>query len=355
MNEDKSHQQVNAGGNESIEIVKAAPAPVVRNMGKVVASYLKGKSLSQRYASGDKQLADIPFMPVLIQEAVIGPNEAPYVGCVVYTTEPFGQTPGVSMAACALGHGKVVVDSLYPTDTSFGSLVGESIATHSVIKVKSHMLTQCSDETFSLCESIVPEEQRMHHVLDLDAQAALHTLAMELNEHYGDGNDVELVVAPKEKIMYIVQRRPGAYKTVLAKPSYLTLEPTQEVMRADIINEGDGKVGLITHPNSVIVEPTLQAALDRVLDLSRASNDHSRVIIVSGEADPLSHAGSELRRMGKIVLKTPETALVTQWLQQQPCKLVVDPQRGIIANVINNPDFRLNYHRAGACSKQSCN
>lgn len=335
----------NAGGNESKEIVHADIASVLRAMGKVASSYLKTKSLQQRAEAKDEQLFDRPALPVLVQR-VVGEHEGnPVVSCVSYTQEAQGRTEGLSMSQCNYGHGKAVVESLYPMDTY---IMGDS-AHFTVIKVKNKRLApQAVAGKFGLHEVDNSEDIQAVPALDSQTQQALHALLMQVERYYGRSMDLELVIDKAKKVIYLVQARPVLHRKVIIEPRYLADISTvteKESIRCTKVNEADGTVHMISDKKLVLVQETLDDALNTVLAAQRAKNDATTIIVVKRGADITSHAGATLRGMGKVILETTRASELETWLKQERLALIVDTQRGVIINNVAGTSFAVKMGR----------
>jgi len=328
----------NAGGNESREIVKATLLDAVRAMGAVAASYLKAKSLGQR-SGKDEKIFELPQLPVLLQR-VVGEHEGtPVVSCVAYSQERQGNTRGVSATQCNHGHGKSVVDSLFPVDTYY--VDDKTGAMVSVIRVKpKRMAPRSGSTTFGLEAVTNDEKQQKEPALDTQAQRAIHHIVMALESAYGQPMDVELVTDPTKKIIYLVQARPIVYEAQKVQPVYVADTVTFDKANA-ITCKKIYETGTVYRlkPSDLLVADNLEGALTSVLDAESKKQPDPQVIVVKEPGAITSHAGATLAGKGIVLLQADETKPLSDLLAQKDAALLVDTQRGLIANIGQDKRF----------------
>ena len=214
----------NAGGNFSAANVSPGYTEILDAIKQVVALYFSPKSISQRLDAGDKTIFDKPLTPVLLQRMVgeelngaENTNQIP-VGCVVYTHEPEGHTPGVTVIQSSWGHNEGVVESKVPIDTFY---VKDQI--FSTVKVKMHRIIPTYDEasnSYGLGFIENPRELQRQPSLSKQAIKAIQLVAQAIHKAYNKPMDIELVYMPHEKKIYVVQARP--LKVARSNPSYIT-------------------------------------------------------------------------------------------------------------------------------------
>lgn len=328
----------NAGGNESREIVRANLAETMRAMGAVASSYLRSKSLSQR-SGKDEKIFELPELPVLLQR-VVGEHEGgPVVSCVAYSQEREGNTEGVTVAQCAYGHGKTVVDSLFPVDTYY--VDDKTGVQRTVIRLKTkRMAPRLGSTSFGLEEVAVEESQQKESALDSTAQRAIHAIMINLEHAYGQPMDVELVTDPAKKIVYLVQARPIVYEAQKVQPMYVAdsvvFDKANAVSCKKIYETG---AVYSLKPAAVWVTDNLESALKTVLDAEGKKQPDPQVIVVKEPGAITSHAGATLAGKGIALLQVDDTKQLNGILANKDAQLVVDTQRGLIADVTQDKRF----------------
>lgn len=328
----------NAGGNESEANVSPDFQSFVKALNKVVASYFRSKSIMQRMVAGDSTaLAEFPGTPVLVQhmtgEQVNGAqnsNDIP-VGCVVYTQEPYGNTPGVMLIQASFGHNTGVVDSKVAIDSYF---VDDQDHIFSLIKQKTQRLVPSFDgQLYGLEVKANPTDVQNIPALDDVQVAVVAQLARSVWQFYHKPMDLELVVDRAHKIVYIVQARPlqlvGGFKPQYIK-FFKNLASRSSCL---VVNADDCSVKHITAPSQVIVAKTLEDALT-IFNKPDFDKSSIQAVIVEQQAESTSHAAAIFRGAGKLIIIANDIETVKKWLAPLSCSVFIDVQTGYLMNAL---------------------
>lgn len=330
----------NAGGNHTECNIAPQKKAILNALGKVVASYFGKRSILQRLQAGDKSLFTLPLIPVLLQR-MIGEqeqclyNEIP-VGCVAYSQEVEGDTPGVTTIQASFGHNEGVVESCVALDTYH---VDEQQNIFSSIKKKyKRMAPDSSASTLTYLKN--PEEIVATPTLSLVSVKAIDHLLRTISFYYKKAMDLELVYEPKNNTIYLVQARPIVIAQK-ASPSYLESITNCVTIPCIPVCSNGGSTVTISDKEQVLAASTLNKALNQYNELGK-KKDLVRVIVVAQEAEPTSHAAAVFRGEGKLVLKlTNKATLATldTMLNAQRIKLYADPQRHLLVHTKNNSNI----------------
>ena len=346
----------NAGGNKSAANVAPTLADVIRAIGQVIISYFfdtetgQPKSLMQRLKCGDKTIFDTPFTPVLIQR-MIGenfglPNSVATkaipagvipVGCVVYTQESEGSTPGISSLQCSFGHPEGVVESSVGIDTCW---VDENKNYHCIIKTKStRLVPECEQDKCKLVSKPNPDTITTSPALDEDAIKAFQIIAAKIQSAYGEPMDLEFAYTPETKTIYFLQARPISVITL--KPEYIkSIEKlnTDDIVSGLTVCVADASLRFINNPTEVIMAVTLDDALKifNDPDPKNQCRNSAKCVVVQKNAESNSHAAAIFRGANLPILIASDYAKIENWVKSQ-AKLVMDIQREIIVK-IDQPD-----------------
>ena len=328
----------NAGGNFSEANIDPSLSSVLRGIGRVIASYFKEKSLSQRVIAGDHTILEIPLTPVLIQrmvgEELDGAKQADKIptGCVVYSEEPSGRVSTISTLQCSYGHNEGVVQSLVPLDTFY---IDEHEEIKTIIKNKFERIIPKSG-TFALEKIENPKNIIETPSLRKESAIAIHKVTKAIASFYEKAMDIELVYMPSTKTIYVVQARPIVYKKNNKAPSYFTnitqfkSESSTKIMT---IIPGDAAVEKITDKSEIIVADTLDKARILYTSGSHILRTQVKAVVVSKNVDATSHAAAVFRGDGKIVAQTTEVGSIEKILKRTPLDLYLDPQRGLLLDL----------------------
>lgn len=332
-----TEELANAGGNASNEIVQAKPADVLRGMGIVVSSYFREKSFRQRALLQDKQLYDVPLMPVLVQRVVAETNDSPFSGCVSYTREPQGDIPGVSISQCTHGHTKGVVDSLVPLDT----YVCDQSRCHVIVKNKPTRLAPVTQKNKKFALDFVANNDNIQNTPSLtpEQQWAIAQVLSFIEKAYGKPMDLELSFDHQANTLYLYQARPLVMKRSLELPSYIVDDSNLgTALECTTMSQAGGSLRLITDKNRIIVTSTLDDALHFYLAQREKDNNYDfDVVVVQKQADATSHAAATFNGMGKPVMVVQDYEQLIAWIKTDQCKLLTDVQNNKIYNVAHTP------------------
>lgn len=326
---------MNAGGNETKEVVQPNIKDILLAIGSVLQSYFGAKSFEQRNKEHDNQLLQCPLLSVLIQE-VVGEINGNFVASgVAYTQESLGDTPNIAMVQALPGHGKAVVDNVLPCDTAYLNCSTQQI--NRIVMKKRHRLIP---ENNGLQQVSNEPHAQKQNALDDDTLEALAVVFESIQMHYQKPMDVEFVIDQEKKIIYLVQARPCKKRlNQLNLPCYFSNNILEQCNPSTIIscskvNYVDGAVCLITDPKHVIATTTLNDALELFLHDKNYAN--ASIAIVQGNAELLSHAGATLSGAGITILTTPDISLIKKLLEQENIHLFFDAQRGLVIDGLKN-------------------
>lgn len=329
----------NAGGNTSVANVPANPRHIMQAIGEVLASYLSVKSIQQRLQAGDASVFDTPFLPVLIQRMIgepIGgaknPSSIP-TGCVLYTTETDGFTPGVALAQSTFGHNEGVVQSSMPIDTYY---LCPNITYASIKRKTKRLIPALENLHYTLAEVANPSIVTDAPSLKSQSLRSLNIIAQVVEKFYGRPMDLELVVMPHEQTIYLVQARPIVMprgKSIARYINDLSLFKSSQQIACTIINSNQGVLLEKVRANNIIMAKTLEKALAEFNELSD-TKDEIQLIAVEDEAEITSHAAAVFRGEGKVIIRLPNGLKPLEEIITQPrATIAVSTQQGIILNL----------------------
>lgn len=329
----------NAGGNTSVANVPATPRHIMQAMGEVLASYLSVKSIQQRLQAGDTSVFEPPFLPVLIQRMIgepIGGTKNPSsipTGCVLYTTETDGFTPGVALAQSTFGHNEGVVQSSMPIDTYY---LCPNITYASIKRKTKRLIPALENLHYTLAEVTNPSIITDEPSLKSHALRSLSIIAQVVEKFYGRPMDLELVVMPHEQTIYLVQARPIVMprgKSIARYIKNLSLFKSSQKTPCTIINSNQGVLLEKIGANKIIMAKTLEKALAEFNELSD-TKDEIQLIAVEDEAETTSHAAAVFRGEGKVIIRLPNGLKPLEEIITQPrATIAVSTQQGIIINL----------------------
>lgn len=326
----------NAGGNHTEINVCPTWRNILLAMGGVVASYVSAKSLAQRLTAGDTTIFDSPFVPVLIQRMVGEDSERHglSVGCVLYTQEPLGQTPGVVSVISSLGHNEGVVNNSVSTDKTYIVKRASKFWSYSVVGEKPFRLVPVP--TGGLSQKYNDRVQKTAFSLQSPNNVlckSLYVIAETLQDHYHCPLDIELIVIPECKKIYLVQVRPIVRNDTM-RPSYCREIPDYcDWIQGDCIVSADCGVRHIVQQDDIICAKTLAQALS--MYQKKSNTDGKCVIVVERDAQAQSHAAIIFQHANIPVLRVKAFENVSTWCKKDPVNLFIDVQRG---GIIHGPD-----------------
>lgn len=329
----------NAGGNTSVANVPANARHIMQAIGEVLASYLSAKSMQQRLQAGDQSIFDVPFLPVLIQRMIGEPTGGTHAttaiptGCVLYTTETDGLTPGVALAQATFGHNEGVVQSSMPIDTFY---LCKNITYASIKHKAKRLIPAIANLHYTLAEHPNPSIIADQPSLKSRALHSLSIIAHQVEKFYGRPMDLELVVMPHEQTIYLVQARPIVMPRGKAIARYITdleqFKPSQRIA-CTIINSNRGVLLEKIRTNQIIMAKTLEKALVEFNELSDTKDD-IKLIAVEEEAETTSHAAAVFRGEGKVIIRFANGLKVLEEIMTQPrAAIAVSTQQGIVINL----------------------
>lgn len=331
-----SEELANAGGNVSVANVPPSESHIMHAVGEVVASYISAKSLQQRLQAGDTTVFDCPFIPVLMQRMIGEPvggakrQEQIPTGCVVYTTETDGLTPGIAVVQATFGHNEGVVQSSMPADTFY---LSQGAVYSSIKEKRKRLVPVLSNLQYTLLEQQNPQALVSRSSLESRALKTIRIIATALERYYGKPMDLELVVMPHQQSIYLVQARPIILPKIKATPRYLKIIPALEKLQhfaCTVINSNGGALLTDLEASHLIMAKNLEKALVEFNELSD-DKDEIKAIIVEEEAEPTSHAAAVLRGEGKVVVKINRGIEdLRSLLDQSDASVVLSTQQGLI-------------------------
>lgn len=334
-----SETLANAGGNVSVANVPAQDIYVMRAIGEVLASYVSAKSMQQRLQAGDTTVFEIPFLPVLIQrmigEPIGGAKDATNIptGCVLYTTETDGFTPGVALVQATFGHNEGVVQSSMPIDSFY---LCKNITYASIKQKTKRLIPGIAALQHTLIEQANPANIVSNPSLAPRALKSLFIIAHEVEQFYGKPMDLELVVMPHEQTIYLVQARPIVMPKNKEPSRYLrdvsAFKQSQRIA-CTIINSNRGALLEKVGPNQIIMAKSLEKALTEFNELSEGKDD-IRVIAVEEEAETTSHAAAVFRGEGKVIIRLANgLKQLEDIMMQSKASIAISTQQGIIIDL----------------------
>lgn len=346
----------NAGGNETVANVQPTAADVSEAMGIVVASYIGTKSLTQRLAVAKdeaqvKEILATPFMPVLLQvmvgeklggekiEDVKGVTKLPVSG-VMFTTQadmiiPKPKDPKAEWQLCGIthlqttfGHNEAVVNSLVPVDTWYIARDGVFYPvirkkTHRYIPLKAGGVGPIANEKI-----LVERPTLAGPVVRLLKQLADHIQAAYSNAPM----DVELVIMPSEKTIYLVQARPIVVGE--KKLSYVTEDVVASIAPENKIQGvkfglGDGAVRTARGVAELLIYDKLDDALSAYFSMKQEQREQVKCVVIKEMAASTSHAATTFRAENMPIIQLNDTDRLSKWVENYG-RIIVDIQRGLL-------------------------
>jgi len=329
----------NAGGNYTQINVNPQKADILRAMGTVVKSYLQKKSLLQRVKAKDVTIFDLPFTPGLMQKMVGQEDKDDKdiknipVGCVVYTKEATAKTKDISVIKCSFGHNEGVVNNKVNVDSFYVDSKG---CFYGVVKVKTKRLIP-TDSGLIAIEN--PSQIQNAMVIDEKVILAIKFVAQNIELHYGEPMDLELIYEPGSKTINLVQARPIPEVQNQIKPSYVSCEFIKEleqknVLRCSTVGAAGGMVQRVTNKNQILIADTLNEAL-KIYNSNLKDFDAKviKVVVVKKEAESMSHAAAIFRGDGIAILLKEDLGKLKTLVNQENIDLIVDSQQEVIIDI----------------------
>ena len=277
-------------------------------------------------------------MPVLLQW-VVGEHEgSPVVSCVAYSRERQGNTQGVSSLQCNYGHGKSVVDSMFPVDTYY--IDDATKASYSVIRVKTKRMVPHFGARLELKEETNDVNKQKKPALNPDARQAIHMTAIALEAAYGRPMDIELVTDQAKKIIYLVQARPVVYDPKKVELLYVASTVNfddKKTVRCEKIYV-TGTVYLLKS-DDILVTDNLESGLSSVQESQKNKQHIPQVIVVKESGAITSHAGATLAGEGIVLLQRDNQKPLRDLLAAKEHNFLVDSQRGLIVDITDDTRF----------------
>ncbi len=361
----------NAGGNESVANVDPENMKnILDALREVVASYYREKSLKQRLGAGDKSLfVEAPFTPAVIQRMIgevpggvqkLGKSQSlfkvPRCG-VMFTEEAEGSvsrymkknsntgviedkdpqdpkriaTSGITLIQAAYGHNEGVVNSLVAVDSYYVDRTGNI---YPVIKTKRSrfvpkIVTKVGENPLERQDNPLLL-QKMPALEEAQIQT-LKMLADTLENYYQKPMDVEYVVDPATKTVYVVQARPIVHVLSADKPSYWK-DPSKikETVSGSSIGVAGGVLRVVTKSSECIIAATLPLALKKYQE-DATDKPSIKCVLIGEDAPATSHEATAFRSEGKPVMFLKGLSTIEEWLKNLGTEtLVVDVQRELV-------------------------
>ena len=337
-------KMANAGGNTTVINVAPTVQAIRSAIGEVVASYIGKKSLSQRVsvATDEENINDLferPFMPVLLQVMIGEPRGGqqltafedvatlPVPG-VMFTTEAEGGTDGLVHIQTTFGHNEGVVNSLVPVDTWY---VSKHDTVFPIVRHKHERLvpgaqglerkknTLFNGEPFGFLPSLNGETAQ-----------AIAQAGRVIEKHYKMPMDVEFVLIPQARTIYLVQARP-----IVAgekNPMYLddVFVSGKKAMQCSKVGVGRAEVAIAASADGIMVYETLAQALNVYLQKKSDDRNAIKCVVVQQAPAATSHEATTFRSFNMPVMQHNNVGSVIGWLASQKGQIVVDPQRGLL-------------------------
>lgn len=175
----------------------------------------------------------------------------------------------------------------------------------------------------------------------------LARLARQIETYYGMPMDIEFVYEPSRDAIFCVQARPIPESKDLETYSSVTPNKIQYVREKTPILTGtvitsDDAAKIITHPGELIIENTIETALNRYLN----HPGKVKAVIVQHNAPPTSHAAAQFHANKIPVLQITDINKVRSWLTKRSLAVIVDPQRNQVFDWGNQVKNKKNIEQA---------
>ncbi len=345
----------NAGGNETVANVKPNKQDILKAMGIVVASYFSPKSFNQitieLFARGKtkEEIKNIllaqPFVPVLIQRMIGERQDAQEIdipiSCVVFTQEPLTGDQNVTTISATFGHGEGVVgggnvscDTYYVLNSEETFNVGDSPLIFKKVQKKKIRFRPQIDGELELVEN--PKNLINQPSLSDETILKINHIAKGVADTYEKPMDIELIYIPSSQTIYLVQARPIIQIQREHEPNYIkniNAFENKDIIKCKTLLDGQSFVRKIDNSNQIIIVERAEQALSQL-------NQNTKVVCVEHEAALLSHPMVILRSNGSpvLLLNRQDKNKLEQFISQENINLIIDPQRGIIINLLENEE-----------------
>ena len=184
--------------------------------------------------------------------------------------------------------------------------------------------------------------------LNHQAILAIDTVVREVERHYQQPMDLELVYNPTLKTIYVVQARPIVHSSKIAHPSYLASSfahpifakaspgrpelvegKSENYIPCTTICTGNNNVQKIISKQTIILAQTLNQALDRYNTMG-PEKQKIQAVVIERNGQTTSHAAAIFRGEGILVVQTNNLQTLNSWLNKQTLHIYLDPQRQLI-------------------------
>lgn len=338
----------NAGGNETVANVKPNKQDILKAIGIVVASYFSPKSFNQiviELFARDKTKEEIknillakPFVPVLIQRMIGEPQDAQEgnipISCVVFTQEPLTGDQNITTISATFGHGEGIVGGGNVSCDTYYVLNGESPLIFKKITEKKIRFRPQINRELELIEN--PPNLINQPTLSDETILKINHIAKGVADTYKKPMDIELIYIPSNETIYIVQARPVIQIQRKHETNYIknvNAFENKDIIKSKTLLDGQSYVRTIDNSNQIIIVERAEQALSQL-------DQNTKIVCVEHEAALLSHPMVILRSNGApvLLLNRQNKNKLEQFISQEHVNLIVDPQRGIIINLLENEE-----------------
>lgn len=329
-------ENCNAGGNETVPYInKDNTNEVLQAINEVLQSYFSIKSLKQRTTlSNDKEkiLAELNklCLSILAQEMIVketrntieNKNLNPLISGNILSQEPDGNTSEVALIVAGYGH-EAGTNANIPFDKYY---IDKNNYIFSIIYKKFFRQEPRKDKSNILNWNTISNDSELvtRNCLERNSILALKAITKRISDDFRDIVEIEFIIHPAKKIIYILQARP--YKSrAISIPSYLNEEALKnnETFPTKIITSGELAVLTLDSKENCIIMHSIDAALIEYLELS--DKDKVKCILITQEPAALSHPVITFRAYKKpIVLISTDfyNRIIKHWQT-----LIIDFQR----------------------------
>lgn len=323
----------NAGGNETVPLVKGDLSSINDAIGTVVGSYFGERSIRQRLMAKDASLSDgPPFLPVLVQTMVMEEKE-PLTSGVLFT-RPEPDFPELITIQAGLGNNHGIVSCKVMVDTY--QVCGNR--THAIVRDKEERYAHvpAGEGNYTL-EKV--ENSAEHAKKEALSQGVIQDLAktatyIASSKVHGDGQkksmDMEYTLKKREgqkPTLYILQARPlDAPGIEKPKATYVDTTNAQDTVQGKTLLFGGSWVRTINSEKEVIFADDLPAALHFYEQLSDKTG--IKGVVIRKTAPLTSHEGVVFRTTGLpvIVIENAQAFEKAKSLVSKNTPVLLSPQ-----------------------------